>query len=252
MPVVILGTGGGGVRERHHKEHGPQRPTESSDPTQHAKGRTGDGPGPREETTTRRNVTRGVHSRPLLLLRCPSPPALSPADQHYAKLSSLLHALPAALEQSRAQHAEQLRAVQEGSLEKQKDLDAQQKEAQAAAAAAAAAPPAADGAAAKAETPAADPAPSEVAPAEAKVPEAAAEAPAPEAAAPAEAAGPAEETAAPEAAPAEAPEATPAEAPEAAPAEAPEATPAEAPEATPAEAPKEELAPEAAEPEANE
>ena len=33
--------------------------TESSDPTQHAKGRMGDCPRPREETTTRRNVTQG-------------------------------------------------------------------------------------------------------------------------------------------------------------------------------------------------
>ena len=30
------------------QEHRPQRPTESSDPTQHAKGRTGDCPGPRK------------------------------------------------------------------------------------------------------------------------------------------------------------------------------------------------------------
>ena len=37
------------------KEHRPQRPTERSDPTQHAKGRTGD-----KETTTRRNVTPGA------------------------------------------------------------------------------------------------------------------------------------------------------------------------------------------------
>ena len=47
------------TRKRHQQEHRPQRPTESSDPTQHAKGRTGDCPGPRKETTTRRNVTRG-------------------------------------------------------------------------------------------------------------------------------------------------------------------------------------------------
>ena len=39
------------------QEHWPQRPTENSDPTRHAKGRTGDCPGPRKETTTRRNVT---------------------------------------------------------------------------------------------------------------------------------------------------------------------------------------------------
>ena len=41
------------------QEHRPQRPTESSDPTQHAKGRTGDRPGPRKGATTRRNVTQG-------------------------------------------------------------------------------------------------------------------------------------------------------------------------------------------------
>ena len=49
------------TRRRHQQEHRPQRPTESSDPTQHAKGRTGDCPGPRKETTTRRNVIQGGH-----------------------------------------------------------------------------------------------------------------------------------------------------------------------------------------------
>ena len=47
------------TRKRHQQEHRPQRPTERSDPTQHAKGRTGDRPGPRKGTTTRRNVTQG-------------------------------------------------------------------------------------------------------------------------------------------------------------------------------------------------
>ena len=47
--------------KRHQQEHRPQRPTESSAPTQHAKGRTGDCPGPRKGATTRRNVTQGVH-----------------------------------------------------------------------------------------------------------------------------------------------------------------------------------------------
>ena len=47
------------TRKRHQQEHRPQRPTESSDPTQHAKGRMGDCPGRRKETTNRRNVTRG-------------------------------------------------------------------------------------------------------------------------------------------------------------------------------------------------
>ena len=47
------------TRKRHQQEHRPQRPTESSDPTQHAKGRTGGRPGPRKGATTRRNVTQG-------------------------------------------------------------------------------------------------------------------------------------------------------------------------------------------------
>ena len=46
------------TRKRHQQEHHSQRPTERSDPTQHAKGRTGDCPGPRKETTTRQNVTQ--------------------------------------------------------------------------------------------------------------------------------------------------------------------------------------------------
>ena len=51
------------TRKRHQQEHRPQRPTEHSDPTQHAKGRTGDCPGPRKETTTRRNVPGGGGGR---------------------------------------------------------------------------------------------------------------------------------------------------------------------------------------------
>ena len=47
------------TRKRHQQEHRPQRPTERSNPTQHAKGRTGDCPGPRKGTTTRGNVTQG-------------------------------------------------------------------------------------------------------------------------------------------------------------------------------------------------
>ena len=47
------------TRKRHQQEHRPQRPTESNDLAQQAKGRTGDCPGPRKETTTRRNVTQG-------------------------------------------------------------------------------------------------------------------------------------------------------------------------------------------------
>ena len=62
------------TRQRHQQEHRPQRPTERSDPTQHAKGRTGDIPGPRKGTTTRRNVLSAtqkviLHSLPTDLLR---------------------------------------------------------------------------------------------------------------------------------------------------------------------------------------
>ena len=48
------------TRKRHQQEHRPQRPTERSDPTQHAKGRAGDCPGPRKGATTRRNIVQGV------------------------------------------------------------------------------------------------------------------------------------------------------------------------------------------------
>ena len=47
------------TRKRHQQEHRPQRPTERSDPTQYAEGRTGDCPGPRKGATTRRTVTHG-------------------------------------------------------------------------------------------------------------------------------------------------------------------------------------------------
>ena len=47
------------TRKRHQQEHRPQQLTERNALTQHAKGRTGDCPWPRKETTTRRNVTQG-------------------------------------------------------------------------------------------------------------------------------------------------------------------------------------------------
>ena len=50
------------TRKRHQQEHRPQRPTERSNPTQHAKGRAGDCPGPRKGAATRRNVTQGVRA----------------------------------------------------------------------------------------------------------------------------------------------------------------------------------------------
>ena len=47
------------TRKRHQQEHQQRQPTERSDPTQYAKGRTGDCPGPHKETAKRRNVIWG-------------------------------------------------------------------------------------------------------------------------------------------------------------------------------------------------
>ena len=65
------------TRKRHQQEHRPQRPTESSNPAQHAKGRTGDCPGPCKGTTTRRNVTQGGVGRLWPGSKCPPPPPRS-------------------------------------------------------------------------------------------------------------------------------------------------------------------------------
>ena len=46
--------------KRQQKEHRLQWPSGLIDPTQHAEGRTGDFPGPHNETPTRRNVTQRV------------------------------------------------------------------------------------------------------------------------------------------------------------------------------------------------
>ena len=66
------------ARKRHQQEHRPQRPTKRSDPTQHAKGRTGDRPGPRKETTPRRNVTRGGATSPPSNASLRPPPTPTP------------------------------------------------------------------------------------------------------------------------------------------------------------------------------
>ena len=70
------------TQKRHQQEHRPQRPTARSDSTQHAKGRAGDCPGPRKETMTQRNVTRGGSSRtPVLGLGAVLDPRRSGAAQ---------------------------------------------------------------------------------------------------------------------------------------------------------------------------
>ena len=81
------GGGGGG---RHQQEHRPQRPTERSDPTQHAKGRTGDCPGPRKETTTRRNVTQGGEEQQRSTLK----QWLLAVERRRFKLRTIASALP--------------------------------------------------------------------------------------------------------------------------------------------------------------
>ena len=51
------------TQQRHQQEHRPQRPIESSNPTQHAKGRTGDCPGPvKEQQPDGMSHTQGVES----------------------------------------------------------------------------------------------------------------------------------------------------------------------------------------------
>ena len=80
--------------KRHQQEHRPQRPTESSDPTQHAKGRTGDCPGPCKETTTRRNVTQGGGPR--------QQPAHPQYANYWAPLTRKRHTMP---HSAQSQHA---------------------------------------------------------------------------------------------------------------------------------------------------
>ena len=85
------------TRKRHQQEHRPQRPRESSDPTPHAKGRTGDRPGPRKGATTRRNVTQGGWGgRPppplYVVVRSPcqeNDPADAPPSAHQSVLESV-------------------------------------------------------------------------------------------------------------------------------------------------------------------
>ena len=64
------------TRKQYQQEHWPQRPTESSDPMQHAKGRTGDCLGPRKGTSTRRNVTQGGVRLTQICSRRGTPPTL--------------------------------------------------------------------------------------------------------------------------------------------------------------------------------
>ena len=52
------------------QEQRPQRPTENSNSTQHAKGRTGDCPGPCKGTPTRRTVIQGAGQDPPPTVRC--------------------------------------------------------------------------------------------------------------------------------------------------------------------------------------
>ena len=80
------------TRKRHQQEHRPQRPSERSDPTQHAKGRTDDCPGPHKETATRQNVTQGELARarymPQLLLMAAVPRAYLPGALLYLSANS--------------------------------------------------------------------------------------------------------------------------------------------------------------------
>ena len=83
------------TRKRHQQEHRPQRPTERSDPTQHAKGRTGDCPGPRKGATTRRNVTRGGTGKRVSTPTLGLHPTATPTDAQPPHPLSRNHATPA-------------------------------------------------------------------------------------------------------------------------------------------------------------
>ena len=87
------------TRKRHQQEHRPQRPTERSDPTQHAKGRTGDRPGPRKGATTRRNVAQGVQAPCLCVCRSRAPWVWGGGPGH--RVRAQRHTSPAGLWSSR-------------------------------------------------------------------------------------------------------------------------------------------------------
>ena len=81
------------TRKRHQQEHRPQRPTASSDSTQHAKGRTGDRPGPRKGATTRRNVTQGAKQTLVVsaILRLSEPAGGNRRDHHWGPAAQAPH-----------------------------------------------------------------------------------------------------------------------------------------------------------------
>ena len=62
------------TRKRHQQEHRPQRPTESSNRTQHAKGRTGDCPGPVKKQQPDGMSHRGGGGQGRSLYAYPPPP----------------------------------------------------------------------------------------------------------------------------------------------------------------------------------
>ena len=61
QPAQPQDTNDGAPRKckQHQQKHRPQQLPKRNDPTQHAKGRTGDCPGPYKETAIRGNVTQG-------------------------------------------------------------------------------------------------------------------------------------------------------------------------------------------------
>ena len=94
-----------GTRKRHQQDH---RPTESSNPTQNAKGSTGDCPGPRKGTTTRRNVTQGGKNCQTTIL------ATSTAPAHQRRRSTTAETTPAGAQAAVAVRTQRPGATCEG------------------------------------------------------------------------------------------------------------------------------------------
>ena len=85
------------TRQRPQQEHRPQRPTESGNPTQHAKERTGDCPGPRKETPTQQRqrcpISRPAHIAPPLPHCVAVPRELFDLSIVFAKKPTFFHAV---------------------------------------------------------------------------------------------------------------------------------------------------------------
>ena len=76
------------ARQRHQREHRPQRPTESSDPTRHARGRTGDCPGPQTNNNQTECHTGGGRATRLRRLESGRSGSHDNSHKHYGSTNT--------------------------------------------------------------------------------------------------------------------------------------------------------------------